>query len=500
MATATGAIAVATFDYMLGQMKEEVGFSVDVGNAVTLVPSIMTLLVVFLAGALGDRIGHKRVMVGGGVAFCSGAIVVLLAPSLAVAIFGRALEGIGGASLAIVSLSLLNNRFTEPKGRAAAFGLYAAIVPALTFISPVIGSLLAQSGGWRLVAAGWLLGGVLAVAACWFLVDPDEPQAKSTELVTPLLAGLALAAVATAASSSHGSPTIAITAVGVAVVSLALLAVAHRRAESPALDLAILHVPGGKGVLIAIVLTNCANVVYWTTLLLEYRYHLTLTGTAVTMMPVELAALLGALFGGFLLARLGAIKAALIALSAGAVVALACLFVVQESPRSLPVAVAALFAFVGMSSTAPLSEHLMSLASKRASGSASALRSAAVAIGVTVGGAIIGLFVFGTFETSLSKSLQGANLTSSESREIAQVLRDGAEVDSTAGTYSIPFEEIDRIVDLNSYEVGRAEADAFTVVGICGFVAKGGAVLALLISGWFAVRRRRTIASAARLT
>lgn len=490
-ATATGSVAISSFDYMLVEMQKEFGFSVPVGNAVTAVPTVMTLLVVFLAGALGDQLGQRRVLLGGGVAFCIGSVSVLAAPSLVVAILGRSLEGIGGATLAITALALLSNHFSEPRERALVFGVYAAIIPIVTLMAPIIGAEIADAGGWRLVPGIWLAFGLASLFTSWRFISPDEGGNRRSEVITPLLAGVALAGIAGGAVATYKSEEVSISSTLLALTALVALVFVYRRTRVPSLELGVLRSPAAIGALGAFILANAANVVYWTTLLVQYRYRFSLSETALTMMPVQLAAVLGGLFGGYMIGRLGPLRASLVGLSAASAVALGCVMVIQESPVILPVALAAGFAFTAMTATAPMTEYFMNLIPKRSSGSASSFRGAAIGIGATVGAAVISAFVLSGFDRSLSESLQDAGLTARESRELAISVRDGIEVDNLAGNYSIPFEEVEKLLDVEGWEIGQAEADAFVNIGIAAAIVKGSAALVLLVTA-AGVRRRRT--------
>src|SRR6201994_3080243 len=72
------------------------------------------------AGALGDRVGAKRMFIGGFALFTLASAACGLAPSLAVLIAARAVQGVGAAMLAPTSLTLLNHTFTEPEERTRA--------------------------------------------------------------------------------------------------------------------------------------------------------------------------------------------------------------------------------------------------------------------------------------------------------------------------------------------------------------------------------------------
>ena len=78
------------------------------------------------AGALGDRFGARRLYSGGFVVSVAASMACGLAPSMAVLVVARAVQGIAAAVLASCSLAVLNHTFDEDRERTRAFGIWAA--------------------------------------------------------------------------------------------------------------------------------------------------------------------------------------------------------------------------------------------------------------------------------------------------------------------------------------------------------------------------------------
>jgi MFS family permease len=111
------------------------------------------LLVV--AGRAGDVLGARRLFVAGLAGFGAASLACALAPSPAVLIAGRALQGVAAAVQTPAALALLTSAFPEPEARRRAAGWWTA----------------AAAGGG---ASGWVLGGVLVESFGWpavFLVN-----------------------------------------------------------------------------------------------------------------------------------------------------------------------------------------------------------------------------------------------------------------------------------------------------------------------------------------
>ena len=109
---------------------KSIGASIGGGiSALQLVVSGYTITFaafILTAGALGDRIGAKRLFIDGFVLFTLASVACGLAPSLGVLVAARAVQGIGAAVLVPSSLSLLNHTFRDAAARARAIGFYLA--------------------------------------------------------------------------------------------------------------------------------------------------------------------------------------------------------------------------------------------------------------------------------------------------------------------------------------------------------------------------------------
>src|SRR5262245_15855412 len=108
-----------------------------------------------LGGRLGDLFGHRTLFEAGVVLFTAASAVCGLASSQGMLIGARAIQGLGGAVVSAVALSLMMTLFTDPTERAKAMGIFGFVA----------------SGGGSL---GVLLGGILTDALNWhwiFLVN-----------------------------------------------------------------------------------------------------------------------------------------------------------------------------------------------------------------------------------------------------------------------------------------------------------------------------------------
>jgi EmrB/QacA subfamily drug resistance transporter len=103
-----------------------------------------------LGGALGDRLGRRRIFVVGVVWFAAASFLCGIAPTVGVLVAARILQGVGGALLTPGSLAILEASFV-PKDRAKAIGAWSGYGGVATAIGPFLGGWLIEVASWRLV-------------------------------------------------------------------------------------------------------------------------------------------------------------------------------------------------------------------------------------------------------------------------------------------------------------------------------------------------------------
>ncbi|MEU2779835.1 MFS transporter, partial [Streptomyces sp. NPDC007162] len=105
---------------------------------------------ILLGGSLGDQYGRRKVFVTGVIWFAAASLMCGLAPTDAVLIGARALQGIGGALLTPGSLALIQASF-HPDDRARAVGLWSGFGGIGAAVGPFLGGWLVDGPGWRWV-------------------------------------------------------------------------------------------------------------------------------------------------------------------------------------------------------------------------------------------------------------------------------------------------------------------------------------------------------------
>ena len=185
----------ASFNYVLTDMLNDLQATDSQTDMARQIPTIAALLVIFVAGTIGERLGERRVMLASTVLFAVGSLVVAVAPVMAAATFGLLLANVGKSALFVVGLALMSSHIADRDGRASAFATFSAVMPVTFLIMPLLAGVILANASWRWVAVVWTLSGVVGTFAVRRLLPRDLHASDSTgELLTPSLAGLVLAA------------------------------------------------------------------------------------------------------------------------------------------------------------------------------------------------------------------------------------------------------------------------------------------------------------------
>lgn len=105
---------------------------------------------ILIGGALGDRYGRRRVYLLGTTVFAVSSVAAAAAPTLEVLLVARAVMGVGGALLTPGSLAILEASF-HPDDRSAAIGAWSGLGGVAAALGPIVGGLLLDVAGWRVL-------------------------------------------------------------------------------------------------------------------------------------------------------------------------------------------------------------------------------------------------------------------------------------------------------------------------------------------------------------
>ncbi|MBC8093705.1 MAG: MFS transporter, partial [Pseudonocardia sp.] len=183
-------------------------------------------------GALGDRIGRKRLLLIGAAAFGVASALSAYAPTAELLILARLLLGVAGATIMPSTLSLIRTLFDDARQRTTAIGIWSATSTAGAVLGPILGGFLLEHFWWGSV---FLVN--VPVVAAFLLVAPrllPEVRAGSTGRFDMLGAALALVGIVTVVFgikelAGGGSPWIAAGAVALGAAVLVAFVRRQRR-------------------------------------------------------------------------------------------------------------------------------------------------------------------------------------------------------------------------------------------------------------------------------
>ncbi|MQY17541.1 MFS transporter [Nocardia macrotermitis] len=195
-------------------------------------------------GTVGDRIGHRRVLLTGFAVFGIASLVCALAPDIGVLIGARIVQGVGGALLLPGTMAVIVEVFPDRGAQARALGTWAAISSLALPAGPLLGGLLTGWFGWRPVFWINVPLTVLVILATLRTV-PHRPGVARERIDLVGLTGFVLGLgglVFTVISIGHhaGWPTITAAAV-VTIAALTTALLSSARSTNPVLPLDLLR-------------------------------------------------------------------------------------------------------------------------------------------------------------------------------------------------------------------------------------------------------------------
>jgi len=359
--------------------------------------ALVLAALLMVVGALGDRLGHRRLYLVGLVVFALASLACGLAPNAGTLIAARAVQGIGGAAMLTSTTSLISAAY-QGRDRGTAFGIWGAVSGAAAAVGPVLGGLLTDEINWRAI---FFVNLPIAAAALWMTArrltsDPgrvggrlDYPGAVCfTVFAASLTYGLI-----ESAGDGWGSGTV-LGSLGLALLALIVFVVVESRTGNPLLDLSLMRNRSFAGLSLAALLLNAAAFAHltYTSIWLQSVLNLSPIQAGLVVCPVALASFVMASQSGRLFAKLSPqwpIGVGLLLIGTGAL-----LLTMVSAGSSWPVVLPGLIVSglgVGMAMPVMMSAVMASVPRERAgmaSGAVNTGRQLGYALGIAVLGTV----------------------------------------------------------------------------------------------------------------
>jgi EmrB/QacA subfamily drug resistance transporter len=252
-----------------------------------------------LGGRFADFFGRKRTFLAGLAGFALASAIGGAAPSFAILVGARALQGAFGALLAPTALALLATTFTEPKERAKAFAVYGAIAGSGAAAGMLLGGVLTQYLAWRwCLYANIPIAVVAAIGGGLVLRDSRSAVPPRFDVLGAVLAAgglVALVYACTLAVTQGWGSTVVLTLFAAAIALLALFVAWQARAAQPLLPLRIVldRNRGGAYLSVALGLAGMFGAFLFLTYYLQVVLRFTPLQAGLAFLPITLASQVG---------------------------------------------------------------------------------------------------------------------------------------------------------------------------------------------------------------
>lgn len=196
-----------------------------------------------LGGRIGDLLGRKRTFIGGLAAFAIASAIGGAAPSFAVLVAARAVQGVAGAMLAPAALSTLVTNFRSPRDRARAFGIFGSVAVGGGAVGLILGGVLTQYLSWRWAMYVNVLFAVAAtVGASIYMVNERPAVRPRIDIIGTVLATGGLFFLVFGFSHAESAGWLAVTtllSLALGVIVLTVFVFVEQRVAAPLLPLRV---------------------------------------------------------------------------------------------------------------------------------------------------------------------------------------------------------------------------------------------------------------------
>jgi DHA2 family multidrug resistance protein-like MFS transporter len=217
-------------------------------------------------GAVGDRVGRRRLLLVGAGAFGLISILSAISFSPEMLIGSRALLGIAGATIAPSTLSLIFNMFKDPGERARAIAIWISAFSAGSAIGPIVGGVLLEHFWWGSVFLIALpVMGLLLLLGPIVLPEYKDPNAGRLDLVSAVMSLVAVLAVVFGLKqiAQDGVGALSVTSIIVGVAVGVLWVRRQLASDDPMIDVRLFRIPSFNASLVVNFLTIFVAIGYF---------------------------------------------------------------------------------------------------------------------------------------------------------------------------------------------------------------------------------------------
>ncbi len=400
-------------------------------------------------GSLGDRIGHKKLLLCGATLFGIVSAITAYSSSPEMLIATRALLGLAGATLAPATLALIRGLFPDQRERSIAVGIWASAFSAGAALGPVIGGVLLEHFWWGSV---FLINipamVVLVVGGLVLLPEHRNPEPGPWDLPSVGLSMVGMLGVVYAikegiAAAAHGIRIDAVLAALLGAAALTLFVRRQLRLPVPLIDVRLFRRPVFTGVVVANLLSvlGLSGLVFFLSQYFQLVRGYGPLQAGLAELPAAVTATVFGVLAGIAVRYVShrlvlTAGLTLVGVAMGTLMA----FLLLISPISyLPLGITLFVVGVGLGLAFTVaSDVILASVPPQRAGSAAAVSETAYELGMALGIATLGSVLTAVYRTvSVPPSLPG---------EIATQARDSLP-SAIHAAQSLPAEQAERLLD-----------------------------------------------------
>ncbi|XBH20232.1 MFS transporter [Jonesiaceae bacterium BS-20] len=434
---------------------EDLGLSLTDAQWVNSLYAVLLAALLLSTGKLVDRWGRKRMFLFGLAVFVAGSLVAALSGAADTLVTARAVQAVGAAFIMPSTLSTVNAVF-RGKYRAAAFGVWGAVISGAAAIGPLAGGALTQFASWHWIfLVNIPLGIIVAVAAIMTVPETrGGKQARGADVDGALLSAIGFGALVFAVIegpdlgwwkpkaelsvfglvwSKDSTLSIVPVALGIAAIALTLFVIWERhRAKvnrSAILDLTLFNFPTFTwgNTTAAMVAVGEFAIIFVLPLFLINALGLSVMGAGLVLAAMALGAFLSGASARHIAAKYGSPGTVLIGLGLEVIGVIALALLIRGTTAGWIVALPLIVYGLGLGlASAQLTGTVLRDVPVEASGQASATQSTVRQIGSALGTAFSGTVLSVTLAINLPAALKAAGLTGPHADQLAEQTRQSA--------------------------------------------------------------------------
>ncbi len=439
----------------LPAMIEDLGLTLTDAQWVNSLYAVLLAALLLSTGKLADSWGRKRLFLAGLIVFMLGSVLAAMASDAGLLIAARAVQAVGAALIMPSTLSTVNAVF-RGRYRAAAFGVWGAVISGAAAIGPLAGGALTQWAGWHWIFLVNVPLGLIVLVAAVFTVPETRAVKKlpGVDVDGALLSAIGFGALVFAVIEGPDlgwwapsgdlqifgwkwptdAPVSAVpVAFAIAAVALTLFVIWERHRErvqrSALLDLNLFVLPtvSGGNLTAAMVAVGEFAIIFVLPLFLINALGLDVMGAGLVLAAMAIGAFLSGAAARHLAARLGAPGTVLLGLGLEVVGAVVMALLLTSTSPGWLIAVPLVVYGLGLGlASAQLTGTVLRDVPVDSSGQASATQSTVRQIGSALGTAFAGAALSVALAITLPGSLSAAGFSGSSADALAASTRQSA--------------------------------------------------------------------------